>query len=185
VSEPTHDDDLELLRAAAAGDEAACRTLHARHVAEARRRAYLVLRSTTLAEDATQEAFVDLWRTAGSFDAKRASVRVWLCVLVHRRAVDLARREARRRRLLPFHGRPEPGSYTAEETLLLQLDRRAVQAALQRLGDPRRRLLELAFYGGLTHQELAARLGVPLGTLKSRMRTALAELAVLLAALDA
>lgn len=176
------DGDGELLQRVARGDEDALGELFTRHGGRCLARARAVLGGSALAEDAVQEAFVDLWRTASRFDARRSSVSTWLCVLVHRRAVDLARREARRRALDPALAALPRGSYTAEEELLLLLDRRRVRRAIDELSEPQRRLIELAYYGGLTQPELARRLELPLGTVKSRMSAALARLAVAVAA---
>ncbi|HET8607418.1 MAG TPA: sigma-70 family RNA polymerase sigma factor [Gaiellaceae bacterium] len=174
--------DRELLERTAGGDERALAELYRRHGPLCRTRAFRVLRDHALAEDAVQEAFLDLWRTAAGFDPDRAAVATWLCVLVHRRAVDIARREARRRHADELLPALDPASYTAEETLLLLLDRRRVRSALIELSPAHRQVVELAFYGGLTHSELARRLCVPLGTVKSRMTAALGRLAVVLAA---
>ena len=173
--------DRDLLARAAAGDGNAIRRLFERHGPRCLHRARTVLRDAALAEDAVQEAFLDLWRTADRFDERRGEVVVWLVTLVHRRAVDIARREARRRLIGPGLPLPSLAAYTAEEEVLLLLDRRRVRNALEALSDPQRELLELAYYGGLTHRELSQRLGVPLGTIKSRMTTALARLAVAVA----
>ncbi len=130
-----------------------------------------------------QEAFLDLWRTAGRFEASRSSVRAWLCVLVHRRAVDLVRQEVARRARDENQPAPDPQSYTAEELMLLRYDQRRIQQVLHQLSAPQRSMVELAFWGGLTQAQLAERFGVPLGTVKSRMFSALKELQVALAAL--
>jgi RNA polymerase sigma factor (sigma-70 family) len=108
-------------------------------------------------------------------------VQTWLLTLVHRRAVDIVRREERRRGepIDPEHAPPERSG--TEEEAWLRERRRAVQAALKRLPDDQRQALELAYYGGLSQSELADRLGVPLGTVKSRMFAALAKLRDLLA----
>ena len=143
--------------------------------------AYRVLRDRDLAEDAVQEAFVDLWKTAKGFDPARSSVRGWICVLAHRRAVDLARREARRRLADGHAGELDAESYSAEDAVLLRLEQHSVQAALKQLNDRHRELLELAYYGGLTQSQLAERFGLPLGTVKSRMFEALRKLALVLA----
>jgi RNA polymerase sigma-70 factor (ECF subfamily) len=176
--EDERDEDVILLQRASQGDAAAFATLHDRYAPLCRRRAWDVLRDRELADDAVQEAFVDLWRTAANFDHRRAAVRTWLCVLVHRRSVDLARREARRRRRdQDSHDTAlDPRSYTAEELLVLTLDRRDVQEALTGLGKKHREVIELAYYGGLTQTQLAARLNIPLGTVKSRTQEALAHL---------
>jgi hypothetical protein len=96
-----------------------------------------------------------------------------LCVLVHRRAVDIARREASRRARDERQPPPPVASYTAEELLFLRFDRRRVQEALRQLPVPQRDLVELAYWGGLTQAQLAERLKLPLGTVKSRMFSAL------------
>ncbi|MGH3049349.1 MAG: sigma-70 family RNA polymerase sigma factor, partial [Gaiellaceae bacterium] len=111
----------------------------------------------------------------------RGEVVTWLSVLVQRRAVDLTRREARRRAADEALPASDDASYTAEEELFMQLDQRRVRTALAELSDPQRELVELAYYGGLTQSQLARRLDVPLGTVKSRMSAALANLARALA----
>lgn len=173
--------DIALLRRCAAGDEPALAELHDRHASLCRQRAFEVLRRRSLADEAVQDAFLDLWRTAASFDPARAAVRTWLCVLVHRRAVDIARREARHHLDDPSLLAPDDQSYTAEELLLLTINRRKVREALESLPPAHRRVLELAYWGGLSQSQIAARCGVPVGTIKSRTFEALARLAALLA----
>ena len=138
-----------------------------------------MLRDEALAEDAVQEAFLGLWRSAGSFIPERAKASTWILTLVHRRAVDLVRRE-QRRRAEPLEGVPEPAEGSAEEAAWLRLDRERVQAALASLPDQQREAIELAYYGGYSQSELAERLGQPLGTIKSRMFSGLARLRELL-----
>lgn len=176
--------DLTLLRRCAHGDQAALEELHARHLSLCRHRALDVLRNPELADEAVQEAFLDLWKTASRFDAGRAEVRTWLCVLVHRRAVDLARREARHHQSDETLPAPDPASYTAEELLLLQLDRRRVQSAFKKLSPVHRQVIALAYWGGLSQSQIATHCGVPVGTIKSRTFDALARLASLLARLE-
>jgi len=174
-----HDDrenDAGLLSRAAAGDDEALDCLYRAHRAVAHGVAFRVLRDATLAEDAVQEGFIDLWRTAAKFDAERAPVRAWLCVLVHRRAVDLARREARRHAADGRQHGPDPASYTAEEVAVLRYDQRRVRDALATLPSSQRDLLEHAYWGGLTQPQLAERFGLPLGTVKSRTFEALRQL---------
>jgi len=170
------DDDRTLLARARDGDEGALAQLYRSHRALAHSVAFRVLRDPALAEDAVQEGFLDLWRTAEGFDAKRAPVRAWLCVLVHRRAVDLARREARRQATDNRQHGPDPESYTAEELAVLRDDQRRVRTALDLLPDSQRELLEHAYWGGLTQPQLAERFGLPLGTVKSRTFDALRQL---------
>lgn len=170
------DTDRELLARASAGDNEALKSLYRSHRAVAYGVALRVLRDAALAEDAVQEGFLDLWRTASGFDAERSSVRGWLCVLVHRRAVDLARREARRHAADDQLSAPDRSSYTAEEIVIVRYDQRRVRRALRRLPQAHRELLEHAYWGGLTQPQLAERFGLPLGTVKSRTFEALRQL---------
>jgi RNA polymerase sigma-70 factor (ECF subfamily) len=140
--------------------------------------AYRVLRDSSLAEDAVQEAFITVWRTAGTYISERGKPQTWLLTLVHRRAVDLVRREQRRR--TPGAVEEPPATPAAEDEATLRDRRRAVQAALSQLPADQREALELAYYGGLTQSELAEQLGVPLGTIKSRMFAGLRRLRDLL-----
>ena len=141
--------------------------------------AFRVLRDSALAEDAVQEAFLTVWRSAGTFAADRGKPRTWILTLVHRRAVDLVRREQRRRGPELDEEQEAAGS-TAEEEAILRHRRRAVQGALRQLPADQREALELAYYGGLTQSELAEQLRVPLGTIKSRMFAGLRRLGDLL-----
>ena len=135
---------------------------------------------TALAEDAVQEAFLTVWRTASRFVPERGKASTWILTLVHRRAVDLVRREERRRTDVLEHA-PEPASKeTVDEAAWLRLQRERVQEALRKLPDQQREAIELAYYGGFTQSELADRLGQPLGTIKSRMFAGLARLRELL-----
>lgn len=139
-----------------------------------------VLRDEKLAEDAVQEAFVAVWRNADRFMPERAKASTWVLTLVHRRAVDLVRREDRRRaEPLPESAEPTP-SDSAEDDAWLRFERERVQAALRKLPDQQREALELAYYGGFTQTELAERLGQPIGTIKSRMFAGLTRLRELL-----
>jgi RNA polymerase sigma-70 factor (ECF subfamily) len=172
--------DEALLALIARGDDDALEGLYDRYGGVAYRLAYRVLRDQVLAQDAVQEAFLGVWRTAASFDPERGKASTWLLTLVHRRAVDLVRREDRRRGA-PVDPPPVAGTEPVDETAAVRERRRTVQAALAQLPPDQREALELAYYGGLTQSELAERLGVPLGTVKSRMFAALGRLRELLA----
>ena len=143
--------------------------------------AYRVLRDRVLAEDAVQEGFMTAWRTADRFMPERAKAGTWLLTLVHRRAVDLVRRENRRRAEPLDQSYEPPSDASAEHDAWLRFERERVQEALRRLPDQQREAIELAYYGGFTQTELAERLGQPVGTIKSRMFTGLARLRELLA----
>jgi RNA polymerase sigma-70 factor (ECF subfamily) len=172
--------DEELLAAIAGGDEPALAELYDRLGGVGYRLAYRVLRDPALAQDAVQDAFLGVWRTAAAFDPARGKASTWLLTLVHRRAVDLVRREDRRR-ADPLDDAPIASGDATDESAEVREERRRVQAALAQLPADQREALELAYYGGLTQSELAERLGVPLGTVKSRMFTGLSRLRDLLA----
>jgi len=174
--------DEALLALAAREDEQALAELYDRYGRVAYGLALRIVRDQALAEDAVQEAFLTVWRSAASFRSDRAKPSTWILTLVHRRAVDVVRREERRR-AAPLDGTEEPDErgLAADEEIELNDRRRLVQEALRQLPDEQREALELAYYGGLTQSELAERLSVPLGTIKSRMFTGLRRLRDLLA----
>jgi RNA polymerase sigma factor (sigma-70 family) len=174
-----HLSDEALVALVARGEEDALAALYDRFGRTAYGLALRVVRYPALAEDVVQEAFLSLWRTAGRFVPERSRAGTWLLTLVHRRAVDLVRREERRR-VEPLELAPEAADATAQEAPWLRLERERVQAALARLPDAQREAIELAYYGGFTQAELADRLGQPLGTIKSRMFAGLARLGELL-----
>jgi len=174
--EHAHLSDEALVALVARSDEAALAEIYDRYGRIAFGLALRVLRDRSLAEDAVQEALMSVWRSATRFVPERASARTWILTHVHRRAVDLVRREERRRtepyEALETHASPD----VTDEAVWLSLERERVQSALKRLSDPQREAIELAYYGGFTQSELAERLGEPLGTIKSRMFNGLARL---------
>jgi RNA polymerase sigma factor (sigma-70 family) len=174
-----HLSDEALVALVARGEEDALAALYDRLGQTAYGLALRVTRDPAFAEDVVQEAFLSLWRTAGRFVPERSRAGTWLLTLVHRRAVDLVRREERRR-AEPIEAAPEVVDATAQEAPWLQLERERVRAALARLPDAQREAIELAYYGGFTQAELADRLGQPLGTIKSRMFAGLSRLGELL-----
>jgi RNA polymerase sigma factor (sigma-70 family) len=176
-----HLSDEALLSLIASSDDEALAELYDRFGGIAYGLALRILRDEPLAQDAVQEAFLAVWRNADHFLAERARASTWVLTIVHRRAVDLVRREDRRRGE-PLESAPEPSpSRTVEEEADLGFRRRVVQEALRRLPPDQRQALELGYYGGLTQSELAERLNQPLGTIKSRMFSGLARLRELLA----
>ena len=176
-----HLSDEALVALVARGDEDALAELYDRVGRIAYGLALRVLRDERHAEDAVQEAFLQVWRSAATFRAERAKASTWILTLVHRRAVDLVRREERRQ-ADPLTDDSAAGIAPEEtdEAAWLRFERERVQSALKQLPDVQREALELAYYGGFSQSELADRLGVPLGTIKSRMFAGLARLRELL-----
>ena len=180
-SEPAREpSDEQVLEAVGRGDDDALGVLYDRFGRLAFRLAFRIVRDRALAEDAVQEAFLAVWRSADAYKRERAKPSTWILTVVHRRAVDIVRREQSRRGE-PLEVAPEPSAGPADEDAVLRDRRAAVQAALTQLPGEQRQALELAYYGGLTQSELAERLGVPLGTVKSRMFAGLGRLRELLA----
>ncbi len=160
-------DDHDLLAACAEGDEQALGAIYDRFGKVAYGLALRVVRDATLAEDAVQEAFLDVWRQAARFDPTRGRASAWILMLVHRRAVDLVRRQAR------FNALPEqlevfvpdaPAAESADDDVALRETRYEVQAALATLSRAEREVLDLAYWGGLSQSEIATALGIPSGT---------------------
>jgi RNA polymerase sigma-70 factor, ECF subfamily len=175
-----HLSDEALVALVARSDDTALGELYDRFGRPAYALALRVLRDHALAEDAVQEAFLSVWRSASRFVPERAKASTWIMTFVHRRAVDLVRREEPRR-AEPLDAAPHPAGDSTEDAVWLRLQRAHVQDALRRLPDQQREAIELAYYGGFTQSELAARLGQPIGTIKSRMFVGLARLRELLA----
>lgn len=177
--ELAHLSDEALVALAARSEQSALAELYDRYARPAYGLALRVLRDEALAEDAVQDAFMAIWRTAPRFVPEKGKASTWILTLVHRRAVDVVRRE-QRRRTETLDPAQEPGTGGADEEAWLRLQRERVQHALRQLPDQQREALELAYYGGFTQSELAERLGQPLGTIKSRMFLGLARLRELL-----
>src|SRR5438067_10031515 len=177
--ELAHLSDEALVLLAARSQQGALAELYDRYGRPAYGLALRIVRDEALAEDAVQEAFLSVWRTAARFVPERGEASTWILTLVHRRAVDLVRREERRRADTLEHA-PEPTGGAVDEQAWLRLQRERVQNALRQLPDQQREAIELAYYGGFTQSELAERLGQPLGTIKSRMFAGLARLRELL-----
>jgi RNA polymerase sigma-70 factor (ECF subfamily) len=176
-----HLSDEAVVALVARSDESALAELYDRFGRIAYGIALRILRDERLAEDAVQEGFLAAWHNADRFMPERAKASTWLLTFVHRRAVDIVRREDRRRaERLPESVDVIPTG-SAEEDAWLRFERERVQAALRQLPDQQREALELAYYGGFSQSELAERLGQPVGTIKSRMFTGLARLRELLA----
>jgi RNA polymerase sigma-70 factor (ECF subfamily) len=170
--------DQYLIRRTAGGDADAFAELYDRHAA---RVLGLLLKLTGQrddAEDLLQEVFSQVWRDAGKYDPARANPEVWLLLLARSRALDYLRRRR------PVNGSPPEAALVCETdpTQLLEKSEAAqrVRAALAVLPDEQRKAIQLAFYGGLTHEQIAQSLAVALGTVKTRIRLGMQRLRVML-----
>lgn len=180
--------DEEILAAIQRQDGTALAALYDRHGRLAFGLAHRILGERGAAEDVVQEAFLAVWRRASSFRSDRGSARAWLLSIVHNSAIDRRRGRFRHEQtdvaLDDLAFMLETDADDAFEEVARLLEAREVRTALQRLSTDQREAIELAYFGGLTQQEIAQRTGAPLGTVKSRMRLGLHRLRGLLEALD-
>lgn len=157
--------------------------LYDRHNRVAFGLAYRMLGDPSAAEDVVQEAFLSLWRQAESFQPDRAAARTWLLSIVHHRAIDRLRR-ASTREVPDVTADSTPDrideSIDIEHQVGVSLDAEQVRRALGSLPLDQRRAIELAYFGGLSHSEIARKLGVPIGTVKGRLRIGLQKMKTLL-----
>jgi RNA polymerase sigma-70 factor (ECF subfamily) len=173
--------DRQVIRAVARGSGDAVAELYDRYGATVYGLALRVLGQPDLAEEVVQDVFAQVWRDAGRYDSGRSTVAGWIVMLTRTRAIDRLRaRKARPDLSAPVDATaavPLPSSDNTPETkTLVAEDTRLVRGALARLPDNFRSLIELAYYEGLTHSEIAARTGLPLGTVKTRLRSAMGTL---------
>lgn len=169
------------IRAVARGSGDAVAELYDRYGGTVYGLALRVLGQPDLAEEVVQDVFAQVWREAGRYDAARSTVAGWIVVLTRTRAIDRLRARQARPDLSAAvdtsAALPLPSSdRTPESTTMVAEDARLVRGALARLPDQFRSLIELAYYEGLTHSEIAARTGIPLGTVKTRLRNAMLTL---------
>ncbi|MDE9365321.1 ECF RNA polymerase sigma factor SigK [Luteipulveratus sp. YIM 133132] len=167
-----------LLTAVASGDRAAFERLYDETAPRVHGLVLRVLADPAQAEEVTQEVFLEIWRTAPRFEAARGSAFGWLLTIAHRRAVDRVRSSAAARtRDVTYERQASAGPYdSTAETVTALLDAEQVRGALARLTDHQREAVEMAYFGGRTHTEIAETLGIPLGTAKSRIRDGLRRL---------
>lgn len=172
-------EDIALLKRIQDGDKRAFRDLTDRLAPNALALATRVTANRDLAEEAVQEAFIDVWRKCDRFDAERGGLRQWVLGVVHHKAVDAVRRE-RAASVVGPKG-PEPLPPVDPEEAGWMSDRRVrVQKAVSALPPAQREAITLAFFGGLSYRQVAEYLGIPEGTAKSRMRDGLMTLRGLL-----
>ena len=171
--------DEELMALVAKGQARAFETIYERHGGAAFSLAYRMCGSRSLAEDVAQEAFLSIWRSGGRYDRARGSVRTWVLGIVHHRAIDALRRTVvHERRRASDEGIEE--RFEARERTEVEAARReeasTIRGMLETLPDEQSRVIELAYFGGFTHSEIAEMLGAPIGTVKGRMRLGLEKL---------
>lgn len=163
------------------GDETALAEVYDAYGPLVHRVAGRVTRSPAAAEDVAQEVFAHLWSRPYAFDARRGSLRTWLCMLAHRRAVDWVRGEERHRKAAhaddtTLHTIPTPDP-PPEDVVMARERSLLLHSALARLPLPQRQVVHLAYFAGCTYRQAAVELGIPEGTAKTRLRAALRRLA--------
>ena len=175
ASSATDEADRAVLVRLADGELDALEELYGRYKTMAYSIAFRITNDTTLAEDVVQDAFLGAWRNAARYVEGRGSVKTWLLAIVHHRAIDAIRR--RRPTIeLPDLELPPPAAFTVPDVwaeVATGLDADTVREVLTVLSDVQREAIELAYFGGLTQQEIADRTATPLGTVKSRIRLGL------------
>jgi len=175
VASAADDADRAVLVLVAAGQLDALQDLYDKYRTMAYSIALRITADASLAEDVVQDAFLGAWRNAARYVEGKGSVKTWLLSIVHHRAVDAVRRR-RPTVELPEREAVPPSAMTLPDIwpeVAGNLDREDIAAALTSLSDVQREALELAYFGGLTQQEIASRTGTPLGTVKSRVRLGL------------
>jgi RNA polymerase sigma factor (sigma-70 family) len=179
-----HLSDHGLLALVGRGDREAFARLYDMYGGAAYSLAVRIVRDRALASDVVQNTFLAIWTQARTFDSSRGQPSTWILTMTHHKAVDMVRREERRRAEplddAPAAADPEPA---VEHQAWLGVAREQIAAALARLPDPHREVIELAYFAGYTQSELAERLAVPIGTVKSRTFAAMNALREALAAL--
>src|SRR3954463_16480584 len=171
--------DEELMQLLRRGDGRAFEVVYDRHAGAAFSVAYRMVGLRATAEEVVQEAFLALWRSGARYDRARGSVRTWILGIVHNRAIDALRRgTVHDRRRASDEGIEE--RFAAEERTDVEVARRdearEVRSALDTLPPDQLRVIELAYFGGFSHSEIAQMLETPIGTVKGRMRLALAKM---------
>src|SRR5437763_1895390 len=171
--------DEDLMQLVAGGDARAFEIVYERHATAVFSLAYRICGVHTAAEEIAQEAFLAIWRSGARYDRARGSVRTWLLGVVHNRAIDMLRRTT-------VHDRRRTSDEQAAERLeapertdveaTRRDEARSVRTLIDALPQDQRRVIDLAYFGGFTHEQIASMLEVPLGTVKGRMRLALEKM---------
>jgi RNA polymerase sigma-70 factor (ECF subfamily) len=171
--------DEDLLPLMRQGDAAAFEVIYERHATAAFSLAYRMTGRRGAAEDVVQEAFLSLWRSGARYDHTRGSVRTWVLAVVHHRAIDALRRgtkhDSRRASDEGIEERFESADRTDVQAVRRE-EAAEVRSALAALPDEQSRAIELAYFGGFSHSEIATMLETPIGTVKGRIRLGLEKL---------
>lgn len=172
--------DEELMPLVGRKDPEAFEVLYDRHGGAAYSLAYRIVGEPATAEEVTQEAFISVWRSGERFDATRGSVRSWLLSVVRNRAIDFLRSRAGKAPKLDFDDEAvleqRPATERTEEEALRRETASELRGALGKLPGEQSKVIELAYFGGFSHSEIAEILGLPMGTVKGRMRLGLEKI---------
>jgi RNA polymerase sigma-70 factor, ECF subfamily len=175
--------DEELMQLVQNGEVDAFEVIFDRHASAAFSLAYRMCGRRAAAEDIVQDAFLSLWRSGGGYDPRRGSVRSWVLSVVHNRAIDAMRRAGSKAGLdVPDEGIADrlPAAETTDGEAERRDEARLVRTALDELPADQRQVIELAYFGGFSHAQIAAILDLPAGTVKGRMRLGLSKLRIAL-----
>jgi RNA polymerase sigma-70 factor (ECF subfamily) len=173
--------DEDLVELVHSGDARAFDVIFERHSGPAFSLAFRICGSRARAEDIVQDAFLSVWRSGARYDRARGSVRSWLLGVVHHRAIDVLRHEAARgggRTVEESFADAVPSDRFTDVEVEQRDDAERVRRALGQLPAEQQRVIELAYFGGFTHQEIAEMLSLPAGTVKGRMRLGLGKLRI-------
>jgi RNA polymerase sigma-70 factor (ECF subfamily) len=172
--------DEELMPMIGKKDPDAFEVFYDRHGGVAYSLAYRIVGERGAAEDVTQEAFISIWRSGARYDAARGSVRTWMLGIVRNRAIDALRSRAGRAPKLDFDDdsilEHRPAAEQTESEALERETAQELRGALDELPGEQAKVIQLAYFGGFSHSEIAGMLGVPLGTVKGRMRLGLEKI---------
>jgi RNA polymerase sigma-70 factor (ECF subfamily) len=171
--------DEDLMQLVAGGDARAFELVYERHATAVFSLAYRICGAHAAAEEIAQEAFLAIWRSGARYDRSRASVRTWLLGVVHNRAIDMLRRTTvhERRRTADEHAAERLAAPERTDVEAARRDEaRSVRTLIDALPPDQRRVIDLAYFGGFTHEQIASMLDLPLGTVKGRMRLALEKM---------